>query len=83
MRQTYHTIIQRRGTNLWVGWVEEVQGTVTFGHTLAECRVKLRESLRLMVETMRDEARLCADDSCIMEPMEVEVADDAPALVYA
>jgi predicted RNase H-like HicB family nuclease len=80
MRQTYHTIIQRRSEDLFVGWVEEVPGTLTHGRSLPECRANLRDALKLMIDTIRDEARIGLNDSCIMEPIEVEVEDDAPAL---
>lgn len=81
MRQLYHTIIKRKTEKLYVGWVEEVPGTLTHGSTIDECRENLKDSLKLMIDTNRDEARLGLDDSCIMEPIEVEVEDDAPALV--
>lgn len=80
MRQVYHTIIKKKGEKLFVGWVEEVPGTLTHGRTLAECRANLRDSLTLMLETIRDEARLGLDDSCITEPLVLEVEDE-PALV--
>ncbi len=74
MRQAFHSIIKRdpRG---YVGWVEEVPGTITGGKSLEECRKNLREALRLMLETHRDEARRCLDGSCIQEPIEVEIDD--------
>lgn len=82
MRQMYHTIIRRQGEQFYVGWVEEVPGTLTHGHTLEECRTNLRESLMLMIETIRDEARLGLDSTCITEPIEVEIEDDAPVLAH-
>jgi predicted RNase H-like HicB family nuclease len=54
MRQTYHTIIKPESTGWFVGWVEEIPGTMTHGRSLDECRKKLRNSLLLMVETHRD-----------------------------
>lgn len=83
MRQVYHTIIQRRSDELFVGWVEEVPGTLTHGHSLEECRANLKDSLKLMLDTIRDEARLGARGSCIMEPLELDVEDDAPVLAEA
>ncbi|MFN4242553.1 MAG: type II toxin-antitoxin system HicB family antitoxin [Tepidisphaerales bacterium] len=80
MRQVYHAIIKRQASGYFVGWVEEVPGTLTYGRTLEECRLNLRGAVKLMVETIRDEARLGLDDSCITEPLEVEVEDDAPDL---
>jgi predicted RNase H-like HicB family nuclease len=82
MRQVYHTIIKQKSEHLYVGWVEEVPGTLTHGHSLRECRANLRDSLKLMIQTNRDEARLSLDNSCITEPIEVEVEDDAPDLAH-
>lgn len=82
MRQTYHTIIKRQSEDLYVGWVEEVPGTLTHGHSLSECRENLRDALKLMIETIRDEARLGLDNTCITEPIEVEVEDEAPDLAH-
>jgi len=74
MRQRYHTII--KPTNGWfVGWVEEIPGTITHGKSLDECRRNLRDALTLMVETHRDEARLGLDPSCIQESIEIDVVE--------
>ncbi len=73
MKQRYHTIIKPRPQGGFVGWVEEVPGTISQGQSLDECRRTLRESLLLMVQTHRDEARIGLDDSCILEPIEIEV----------
>ena len=80
MRQRFHTIIQRRADDLFVGWVEEVPGTLSRGHSLDECRANLKNSLKVMLDTVRDEARQGLNDSCITEPIEVDVDDDAPML---
>jgi predicted RNase H-like HicB family nuclease len=76
MIQRYHTIIRPQPNGWFVGWVEEIPGTITYGQSLDICRANLRESLRLMVETHRDEARMGLDPSCILEPIEIEVAED-------
>lgn len=55
-----------------MGWVEEIPGTLTAGHTLDECRRNLRDALVLMVQVHRDEARIAMDSSCIEEPIEIE-----------
>jgi predicted RNase H-like HicB family nuclease len=75
MRQTYHTIIKPESTGWFVGWVEEIPGTMTHGRSLEECRKKLRRSLLLMVETHRDEARIPLDASCIQEPIEIGTSE--------
>jgi len=79
MRQRYHTIIRPEASGWFVGWVEEVPGTITSGKSLEECRSKLRNSLSLMIETYRDEARVGLTETCIQEAVEIEV-DDAHTL---
>ena len=76
MRQCYHSIIKPRNDGWFVGWVEEIPGTVTRARTLDDCRAKLRESLELIIETNRSEARLWTDPSCLHEAVEVETPDD-------
>ena len=75
MRQRYHTIIRPEPNGWFVGWVEEIPGTITQGRSLEECRRNLRDSLELMVETHRDEARLGMHSKCILEAIEIDVAD--------
>ena len=75
MRQTYHTIIRPESTGWFVGWVEEIPGTMTHGRSLNECRKKLRNALLLMVETHRDEARMALDASCIQEAVEIDTSE--------
>ena len=77
MRQRYHTIIKPESNGWFVGWVEEIPGTITHGKSLDECRVNLRDALMLMLETHRDEARLGLDGKCIQECIEVDVTEDA------
>jgi len=81
MKQRYHTIIKPESNGWFVGWVEEVPGTMTRGHSLDECRRNLKESLELMVLTHRDEARLALDKSCILGSIEIETAE-SPELVH-
>jgi hypothetical protein len=63
--------------------VEEIPGTITYGESLDNCRANLREALKLMVDIHRDEARMGLDNSCILEPMEIEVGEDAELLAAA
>ena len=58
-----------------MGWVEEIPGTITHGKSLDECRENLKDSLQIMLETHRDEARQCLDESCIQESIEIDVID--------
>ncbi len=73
MKQRYHTIIKPEANGWFVGWVEEIPGTLSQGRTLSECRRNLRDALQLMVETHRDEARVCLDASCIQEAIEIDI----------
>jgi predicted RNase H-like HicB family nuclease len=75
MKQRYHTIIKPEPNGWFVGWVEEIPGTITQGRSLDECRRNLRDSLELMVETHRDEARQALDPSCIQEAIEIDVIE--------
>jgi predicted RNase H-like HicB family nuclease len=82
MRQRYHTII-RPEQGRFVGWVEEIPGTITQGKSLGECRARLREALQIMLETHRQEARLGLSSQCIQESIEVEVEDPQEMVVSA
>ena len=73
MKQRYHTIIRPEANGWFVGWVEEIPGTITQARSLDECRRNLRDALELMVETHREEARLGLDRSCIQEAIEIDV----------
>ena len=75
MKQRYHTIIKPDPNGWFVGWVEEVPGTITRGRSLDECRRNLKDSLQLMLDTHRDEARLALDASCIEGCIDIDVAD--------
>ena len=75
MKQRYHTIIRPERNGWFVGWVEEIPGTITHGKSLDECRRNLKDSLQLMLETHRDEARIALDASCIQESIEIDVME--------
>ena len=79
MRQQYHTIIEPRQDGRFVGWVEEIPGTITHGRSLPECRARLRDALELMLETRRHESRLGSSDRAIHELIDVDVSDDVAA----
>ena len=83
MKQRYHTIIKPRPNGWFVGWVEEVPGTISQGRSLDECRRNLKESLALVVQTHRDEARLGLDRSCILESIELDLTEPVPASLTA
>jgi predicted RNase H-like HicB family nuclease len=75
MKQRYHTIIKPERNGWFVGWVEEIPGTITHGKSLDECRRNLKDSLQLMLETHRDEARIGLDANCIQESIEIDVSE--------
>jgi predicted RNase H-like HicB family nuclease len=75
MRQCYHTIIKPESGGWYVGWVEEIPGTITHGQSLDECRRNLRQALLIMVETHRDEARLGLSAGCIQESIEIDTEE--------
>jgi predicted RNase H-like HicB family nuclease len=79
MKQRYHTIIKVEPNGWFVGWVEEVPGTICQARSLEACRHNLRDSLQLMIETHRDEARIGLDASCIQEAIEIEVMEPGGA----
>lgn len=80
MRQCYHTIIMQRPDGWYVGWVEEIRGTITAGQSLDECRRNLKDSLQLIVQSHREEARapLDGDAVFISESIEIDVPEYAP-----
>jgi predicted RNase H-like HicB family nuclease len=75
MRQRYHTIFKPVSNGSYVGWVEEIPGTITHGRSLEECRKNLREALLIMVETHRDEARLGLSPNCIQDSIEIDTEE--------
>jgi predicted RNase H-like HicB family nuclease len=82
VKQRYHTIIKPQHAGWFVGWVEEIPGTITHGKSLAECRENLKDALQIMLETHRDEARQCLDGSCIQESIEIDVIDPQQASAF-
>jgi predicted RNase H-like HicB family nuclease len=75
MRQFYHSIIKPRSDGSYVGWVEEIPGTITKADSIDACRQRLREALELMIETNRSEARLWVDNTCLQEFVEVDLPE--------
>lgn len=77
MKQRFHTIIKPEPNGWFVGWVEEIPGTITQARSLDQCRENLRDALELMLQTHRDEARIPLDSTCIQEALDLEVPDPA------
>ena len=75
VKQKYHTIIRPTADGKFIGWVEEVPGTITRGESIVECRRNLRVALRIMLESIRSEARRGLDESCLQETLEIEEAE--------
>jgi predicted RNase H-like HicB family nuclease len=76
MKQYFHTIFRPDRNGWFVGWVEEIPGTITYGKSLDDCRRNLEDALRLMLETHRDEARRGLAPGCIEETMEIECGEE-------
>jgi predicted RNase H-like HicB family nuclease len=83
MKQRYHTIIKPEPNGWFVGWVEEMPGAISQGRSLEEVRENLRDSLELIVETHRDEARIGLDPSCIQEAIEIDVNEHDAMQIHA
>ncbi len=75
MKSSFHSIFKERPDGTVVGWVEEVPGTVCRGRTIDECRTLLRESLHVVLEARRAEARLYVDAHCVEETLDVDLPD--------
>ena len=45
----------------WIGYVEELPGANTQGRTLDEARENLKDAVRLLIETNREEVQRLAD----------------------
>lgn len=78
MRQRFHTIIKPEPNGWFVGWVEEIPGTITQARSLDQCRENLRDALELMLQTHRDEARIPLDSTCIQEALDIDVPEPEP-----
>ncbi len=48
------TAVYKKSGKYYLGWVEEIPGVNTQGHTLAETKRNLKEALRLVIETNRE-----------------------------
>ena len=59
MASNYSAVIQQHG-DWWIGWVEEVPGVNSQGHTREELLENLRDALEEALEMNRAEARAAA-----------------------
>jgi predicted RNase H-like HicB family nuclease len=59
MVASYTAVIQQHG-QWWIGWVEEVPGVNSQGHTREELLENLRDALEEALEMNRAEARAAA-----------------------
>lgn len=62
MAGEYTAVIQQHG-EWWIGWVEEVPGVNSQGHTRAELLENLRDALEEALEMNRAEALASANGS--------------------
>lgn len=68
MQQQFTAVYQKRG-KWYIGWVEEIPGVNTQGHTLREAKDNLREALSLVLEVNRSLARQEIRGKVIREEM--------------
>ena len=66
MATTYTAVVQQHG-EWWMGWVEEVPGVNSQGHTREELLENLRDALDEALEMNRAEARATATGACELE----------------
>ena len=59
MAASYTAVVQQHG-EWWIGWVEEVPGVNSQGHTREELLENLRDALEEALEMNRAEARAAA-----------------------
>jgi predicted RNase H-like HicB family nuclease len=62
MPASYSAVIQQEG-DWWIGWVEEVPGVNSQGHTRDELLENLRDALEEALEMNRADARAAASGS--------------------
>ena len=59
MAAKYTAVIQQHG-EWWIGWIEEIPGVNSQGHTRAELLDDLRDALDEALEMNREDARAAA-----------------------
>lgn len=71
----HFTAVFEQDGDWWVGYVEELPGANTQGHTLDEARENLREAAQLIIEANRQLARRDAEGhTVIREALWIAVA---------
>lgn len=68
MKQQFTAVYKKLG-KWYVGWVEEVPGVNTQGHTLEEVKKNLKEALALVLEVNRTIVRQEVPGRVIREPL--------------
>ncbi len=69
----FTAVIEKR-EKWYIGYVEEVPGVNTQGHTLEEVRENLHEALRLVIETNRElAARSQTAYQVVKEPIQIDI----------
>lgn len=72
MRSKFTAIIEKRG-RWYVGYIEEIPGANTQGHTLKEVRENLKEALSLVLQANRElSQQRAARHKVFREPITVE-----------
>ena len=72
MKQQFTAVYKKSG-KWYLGWVEELSGVNTQGHTLAETRKNLKEALSLVLEVNRVISREDAGAHARREPLIVAI----------
>lgn len=72
MAATYTAVIQQHGV-WWIGWIQEISGVNSQGHTREELLDNLRDALEEALEMNRADARSALDPENTHEEVEVLV----------
>ena len=72
MKQQFTAVYKKSG-KWYLGWVEELSGVNTQGHTLAETRENLKDALMLVLETNRLINQNAAGKTARREPLLVTI----------
>lgn len=74
MKPTFTAVFEKDG-KWWIGYVEELPGANTQGHTLKEARRNLKEAVAMILEANRELARReIGDREVIREPIKIRAA---------
>jgi len=73
LKSQFTAVFEKRG-RWWIGYVEELPGANSQGHTLKEVRENLKEAIKLVIETNRELSRQdLSEPGAIREQIRVSV----------